>query len=348
MVRRPQAFRSHRRSRLDEARLASAGLVEAARRLAPAVRSPASGRSQGVDGRRGDDPLSDPTCQVVVQGDERIRLQLREGEVLGVVGLGAHPSWSARSQARRRRTASPRRRIGRARMRVSWSRATSGAMLPWCTASCRADSVWERNRVGASSSCPGRTSNPSLARWRTTPQSTTNLVIGRPPYRTRPSLLRAGGLERLAERVQLGQEPEVPALGRGGRQLLGGLVDMVLGLGALALAQLDCRPRDLGEGVGVRSRLPSCGEALVSCWRPGLLEAVAVELDRAAESWQVVPGHLGRSRTGLRSKKPTGRRVKPQVATGITGQSSGRGKWVIPNVCHRTMSWPSMSRSAAT
>jgi hypothetical protein len=59
-------------------------------------------------------------------------------------------------------------------------------------------------------------------------------------------------------------------------------------------------------------------------------------------------GHLGRSRTGLRSKKPTGRRAKPQVATGITGQSSGRGKWVIPNVCHRTMSWPSMSRSAAT
>ena len=60
------------------------------------------------------------------------------------------------------------------------------------------------------------------------------------------------------------------------------------------------------------------------------------------------PGHLGRSRTGLRSKKPTGRRVKPQLATGITGQSSGRGKWVIPKVCQRTMSRPSMSRSAAT
>ena len=30
----------------------------------------------------------DPACQVVVQGDERVRLQLREREVLGVVGLG--------------------------------------------------------------------------------------------------------------------------------------------------------------------------------------------------------------------------------------------------------------------
>jgi hypothetical protein len=60
-----------------------------------------------------------------------------------------------------------------------------------------------------------------------------------------------------------------------------------------------------------------------------------------------VRGHLGRSRMGLRSKKPTGRRVKPQVTTGMTGQSSGRGKCVIPKVCHRTMSAPSMSRSAA-
>src|SRR6266508_3110957 len=51
---------------------------------------------------------------------------------------------------------------------------------------------------------------------------------------------------------------------------------------------------------------------------------------------------------GLRSKKPTGLMVKPQWATGITGQSSGRGKWVIPKVCHRTMSRPSMPRSAAT
>jgi hypothetical protein len=59
-------------------------------------------------------------------------------------------------------------------------------------------------------------------------------------------------------------------------------------------------------------------------------------------------GQLGRSRIGLRSKKPTGRSVKPQWATGITGQSSGRGKCVIPKVCHRTMSQPSMPRSAAT
>jgi hypothetical protein len=39
------------------------------------------------------------------------------------------------------------------------------------------DSVWERKSVGASSSCSAGTSIPSLANWRTTPQSTTNLVI---------------------------------------------------------------------------------------------------------------------------------------------------------------------------
>ena len=72
--------------------------------------------------------------------------------------------------------------------------------------------------------------------------------------------------------------------------------------------------------------------------------ARAVDLGAAAGR---VRGHLGRSRMGLRSKKPTGRRVKPQVTTGMTGQSSGRGKCVIPKVCHRTMSAPSMSRSAA-
>jgi hypothetical protein len=45
---------------------------------------------------------------------------------------------------------------------------------------------------------------------------------------------------------------------------------------------------------------------------------------------------------------PFGGGVKPQVAMGITGQSWGRGKCVIPKVCHRTMSWPWIPRSAAT
>ena len=39
--------------------------------------------------------------------------------------------------------------------------------------------------------------------------------------------------------------------------------------------------------------------------------------------------------------------MKPVRVTGITGQSSGRGTCVGPKVCHITMSWPSMSRSAA-
>src|SRR4029453_6455455 len=92
----------------------------------------------------------------------------------------APPSCSARSQARRRSTASPRRRIDSAWMRASRSRATPAEISPWYAASCRADSVWERKSVGASSSCSARTSMPSLTRWRTAPQSTTNLVM-RPP-----------------------------------------------------------------------------------------------------------------------------------------------------------------------
>jgi uncharacterized protein len=51
--------------------------------------------------------------------------------------------------------------------------------------------------------------------------------------------------------------------------------------------------------------------------------------------------------TGRYAVKPAGLRVKPQRATGMTGQSSGRGMWVGPKVCHRTMSAPSMSRSCA-
>src|SRR4029453_10956633 len=92
----------------------------------------------------------------------------------------AHPTCSAMSHARRRTTASPRRRIDSAWMRASRSRATPAEISPWYAASCRADSVWERKSVGASSSCSARTSMPSLTRWGTAPQSTTNLVM-RPP-----------------------------------------------------------------------------------------------------------------------------------------------------------------------
>src|SRR6266511_5025384 len=63
-------------------------------------------------------------------------------------------------------------------MRVRRSRATSAGISPRWTASCRADSVWERMSVGARSLCAPGTSTPALARWRTALASTTNLVIG--------------------------------------------------------------------------------------------------------------------------------------------------------------------------
>ena len=39
--------------------------------------------------------------------------------------------------------------------------------------------------------------------------------------------------------------------------------------------------------------------------------------------------------------------MKPTVSTGMIGQSSTRGKWVSPKVCHTTMSVPSTERSWA-
>src|ERR1019366_6443573 len=62
---------------------------------------------------------------------------------------------------------------------------------------------------------------------------------------------------------------------------------------------------------------------------------------------QCPPACGGTSSVGLRPKKPVGLRVNPHRLTGITGQSSGRGKWVGPNVCHSTTSAPSMSWSPA-
>ena len=55
----------------------------------------------------------------------------------------------------------------------------------------------------------------------------------------------------------------------------------------------------------------------------------------------------GTSSAGLRSKNPAGTSWKPVVSTGMTGQSSGRGTWVTPNVCHTTTSVPTSDRSAA-
>src|SRR3989304_6229333 len=63
-------------------------------------------------------------------------------------------------------------------MRVRRSRATSAGISPRWTASCRADSVWERRDVGARSLCAPGTSTPALARGRTALASTTNLGIG--------------------------------------------------------------------------------------------------------------------------------------------------------------------------
>ena len=96
-----------------------------------------------------------------------------------------HPSCSASSHARRRSTASPRRRIGIRPTYRRRSRPTSAGISPRRTASYSADSVWERRSVGARSLCLLATSASVSARWRTAPASTTNLVIAAQRYRRR-------------------------------------------------------------------------------------------------------------------------------------------------------------------
>ena len=72
----------------------------------------------------------------------------------------------------------------------------------------------------------------------------------------------------------------------------------------------------------------------------------AEALDRRCYSSQCA-GDGGTSRAGFRSKKPTGESRKPVDSTGMTGQSSGRGMWVRPNVCQTTTSVSATGRSAA-
>ena len=58
-------------------------------------------------------------------------------------------------------------------------------------------------------------------------------------------------------------------------------------------------------------------------------------------------GEGGRSMAGLEWKKPSGFSMKPILCTGITGQSSGRGMWVWPNVYQTTRSVSAVDRFAA-
>ena len=74
-------------------------------------------------------------------------------------------------------------------------------------------------------------------------------------------------------------------------------------------------------------------------------DVTAGERDPRHPQWHCSGG--GTSSAGLRSKKPTGTSWNPQYSTGMTGQSSGRGTCVTPNVCHTTMSVPTSDRSAA-
>ena len=139
--------------------------------------------------------------QLGVQGDERVRLQLGECDVLGVVGRGPPqllgdipgptPEHGVAEEADRHRPDAGEPVDGDIRRDLA---RVNGLV--------QADSVWERKSVGASSSCSAGISTPSLASWRATPQSITNLVM-----------LRNISLEGRRETAEVEAEPvKVPVL----------------------------------------------------------------------------------------------------------------------------------------
>ena len=95
-------------------------------------------------------------------------------------------------------------------------------------------------------------------------------------------------------------------------------------------------PRPASSWAGSRRNLPADLRALVEGVRAavggGLAHDPALMAGRSSPQSSPgvagAPALAGTSRVGLRSKKPSGRRLNPHVSTGITGQSSGRGKWV--------------------
>src|ERR1019366_7880062 len=76
-------------------------------------------------------------------------------------------------------------------------------------------------------------------------------------------------------------------------------------------------------------------------------EARAIAAHTATRGSGRAGDYRGRSIAGLRPKNPQGTNGKPAVWTGMTGQSSGRGLWVMPMVYHMTTSWLWRVRLAA-
>src|SRR5579862_5716462 len=78
------------------------------------------------------------------------------------------------------------------------------------------------------------------------------------------------------------------------------------------------------------------------------LPQLALSQPHTGDQWQHsdFAGGGGTSIAGLRSKNPSGRNWNPSIATGITGQSSGRGTWLCPNTYHSAISVSSTFRFA--
>ena len=103
----------------------------------------------------------------------------------------------------------------------------------------------------------------------------------------------------------------------------------------IGLKLMQCGPdRDVRDSQGV-GELELAGEPLAGAdhseqdQSAQLLGSVLVRpalRQRAERELSRLQGGAGRSLAGLRSKKPVGRSENPIRATGITGQSSGRGR----------------------
>ncbi len=101
-------------------------------------------------------------------------------------------------------------------------------------------------------------------------------------------------------------------------------------------------PRAHGPARGepAPADLRSLARGVRAAWRRCRSPSAADRRFTRRVAGRSVATSAGTSSVGLRSKKPCGLSTNPQLSTGMTGQSSGRGKCVTPKVCHMTTSPP--------
>ena len=207
-------------------------------------------------------------------------------------------------------------------------------------------------RASSSSKADGRRSTPGcgLARRRPPPPPSWSPAAPRSP--ATPGATRVGGhpdtrrwtspvstltgeANRQGQRHLLAVRPDDAVLGR---RTLAAALPLPRRLRGQGQASADATAARPGLPAAGRRRSPSSAEAR---------SAPGADLERSSGVAVVAGRWAGRRGPGCDRRSRRAPAWKPVYSTGITGQSSGRGMWVTPNVCHTTTSVSTRSRSAA-